>query len=262
MRTFSLLSALLLLNCAGESAPAASPPSEAVLRSVDCEEAPAEAQCYWATVPEDRADPESRTIDLWVVVVPARSGTSAEPILFFPGGPGQATTDLIGLGQLYDGALSGRDAVYIGQRGTGRSNPLHCRGASIDEASQYFGGLFDRELVAECHRDALSHSDPSLYNTPRYIEDIADVLDALEYQQVVLWGGSGGTRTALAFLRSQPQRVVAAALLGVTPVDLTMPLPFAGFVDRAWQRVVDECAAQPECRSAYPDLNAELAKIK
>ncbi|MEM1247464.1 MAG: alpha/beta hydrolase [Acidobacteriota bacterium] len=255
---------VLLLVILGAAATSASNPLETPsrLRSTPCRGAPLEAKCFWATVPEDRADPDSRTIDLWVVIVPARSGASAEPVLFFPGGPGQATKALMGSSlRSYREALARRDAVYIGQRGTDYPNPLHCRSLST-EATRFFGRLFDAREIGRCYRETVQHSDPNLYGTPQYVEDLADVLDLLNYRRVVLWGGSGGTRTALAFLRAQPDRVVAAALLGVSPLDFAMPLPFAGFVDRAWQRVVDECGAQSSCREAYPNLDASLDRVR
>ncbi len=259
--------AILVLACAGESGGrsrgAATAATGASLRPASCEASGVQGQCYWATVPEDRTGASTRALDLWVVVTPARGGSSAEPVVFFPGGPGQATTDLIGFSQrLYEKTLERRDAVYIGQRGTGRSHSIDCEPPADQGPERYFGRLFDLEQVAQCHAAALERSTPGLYNTPRYVEDVADVLDALGYERVVLWGGSGGTRTAQGFLRAHPERVAAVALLGTAPLDLTMPLPFSRFVDRAWQRVVDDCSAQTNCAAAFPDLQQDLETIR
>ena len=237
--------------------------SERDVREASCQGHGARAECFWVTVPEDRSRLQGRQIDLYVVVVRARASSGSEPVLFFPGGPGQATTDLIPFSQgLFGEVFETRDAVYVGQRGTGRSHPLHCEDGGGQAASGSFGQLFDVELVKDCYRTLQGRADPNHYRVEHYVADIEDVLDRLGYDRVLLWGGSGGTRTAQVFLREHPERVVATALVGVAPLDYAMPLPFAGFVKRSWQRVVADCAAQPTCDQAYPSLDASMTKIR
>lgn len=219
------------------------------------------AMCGWHSVPEDRANADSRTLDIRVVVLPARSNETREPLLLFPGGPGQATTDLIGLASTYSAVRATRDVIFIGQRGTGESNALPCDKEITENPELAFGVLFDPERIRACYRDALEHADPSFYTTEEYVADIASVLDAMGHERVVLWGGSGGTRTALAFIRAHEGRVVAAAMDGVVPLDMGMPAPFARFSQRAWDRVVADCAAQGDCAQAFPDLDQDLRTV-
>lgn len=217
------------------------------------------AQCGWAEVAEDRADPEGRKIRLRVVVLPSQGEAAAEPVVLFPGGPGQATTTLIPLAsQLYPRVLESRDAVFIGQRGSGESNAMHCLEGLTSDPSLVFGALWNRERMRECYERTLEFADPSHYTTAEYVADVAEVLDALGYRRILIWGGSGGTRIGQAFIREHPERVVAAVLDGVTPIDYAMPLPFSEYAQRAWQRVVDDCAAQSDCARAYPDLLADF----
>jgi len=217
------------------------------------------ALCGWAEVSEDRADPESRKIRLRVVVLPSRGEAAAEPVVMFPGGPGQATTTLIPLAsQLYPGVLESRDAVFIGQRGSGESNAMHCLEGLTSDPALVFGALWNRERMRECHERTLEFADPSHYTTAEYVADVAEVLDLLGYERIVIWGGSGGTRIGQAFIRENPERVLAAVLDGVTPIDYAMPLPFSEYAQRAWQRVVDDCTSQPDCAGAYPALAADF----
>ena len=60
---------------------------DSVLRTTECDGFGARAECFRATVPEDRSHPDRRDIELLVVRVPARSAESREPVLFFPAAP-------------------------------------------------------------------------------------------------------------------------------------------------------------------------------
>src|ERR1043166_3474420 len=85
-----------------------------------------ELLCGKLTVFENRATRTGRTIDLYVVVLPALDGNHTEtPLFHMEGGPGVAAT-----GAAYFYAKEGaeyrrhRDVVLVDQRGTGESNPL------------------------------------------------------------------------------------------------------------------------------------------
>ena len=197
-----------------------------------------------------------------MVVLEARSDDPSEPLLLFPGGPGQATTALIGLAQqVYPSVQDTRDVVFIGQRGAGESNAMHCTQDLGSDPSLAFGNLWDPEQIGRCHDEVVRHADPSRYTTADYVADVAEVLDRLGYGDVMLWGGSGGTRTAAAFIRAFPDRVVGAAMDGVTSIDFAMPAPFSQFVEAAWNRVVEDCAGQAACNEAFPRLPQDLSAI-
>lgn len=242
---------------------AVTPAAQAGMTLEPCSEQFGEsARCGWAEVAEDRSAPDGRRIRIRVVVLPSETEESAEPLLMFPGGPGQATPTLMPLArQLYPGVRERRDVVFIGQRGSGESNAMHCLEEVVAEPTLLFGALWNREGIRSCYERTVEFADPSRYTTAEYVVDVAEILDDLGYGKVILWGGSGGARTAQAFIRENPKRVVAAVLDGVTPIDYAMPLPFSKFVDRAWQRVVADCKAQADCAAAFPALDADLRRL-
>lgn len=222
----------------------------------------APARCGLLQVPEDRERPEARQIEIRIVVLSSSAAEPGAPVLMFPGGPGQAAADLAALAlQVYPGVLEARDVVLVGQRGTRDSHALHCLEGVSADPSLIFGALWPREEIRRCWEKTRAMADPSRYATADYVADIEDALGRLGYGRVLLWGGSGGTRTAQAFLRAHPHRVVAMALDGVTAIDFAMPLPFSRFAERAWQRVVADCEAQADCARAYPDLNEKLDRL-
>ena len=83
--------------------------------------------CGYLTVPEDRDNPQSRTIRILVARVRAASKTpKPDPIVFLAGGPGGAGT-LSAPGVVASGMNADRDVIFVNQRGTVHSDPhLSC----------------------------------------------------------------------------------------------------------------------------------------
>ena len=241
----------------------ATPMAASELRLENCESQFGEtARCGWAEVLEDRSAVDGRKIRLRVVVLPSRADTDREPLVLFPGGPGQATPTLIPIArQVYPEVQQDRDIVFVGQRGAGESNAMNCLDDIAANPSLLFGALWNRQGMRECWERTQDFADPRHYTTRETVADAIEVLDRLGYGRVLLWGGSGGTRIAQAFIRAAPERVVAAVLDGVTPIDYGMPLPFSRFAQRAWDRVVEDCRAQAECARSFPDLDGDLRRL-
>ncbi len=219
------------------------------------------AECGHVTVFEDRAAGKGRQIELDVVVLRATGGTSAEPVFLLAGGPGQAATDLVGASMFLGQVRRVRDIVLVDQRGTGDSNPLMCPTRIKTDPASAFGGLWDPEAIGRCRKSLAKDADPTLYTTDHVVDDLDEVRRRLGYDKVLLWGGSGGTRTALVYMRRHPDRVVAAALDGVAPTDFRAPSGYARGCQDALDKVFADCAAQASCARAFPKLEADFAKV-
>src|SRR5688500_18467781 len=85
MRTLRLL-ALLTWAFAGEQTPS--------LTLSPCEwgDAGGRIECGTLTVLEDRARPDGRSIEIFLVVARATGTVAGDPVFFFTGGPGSAAT--------------------------------------------------------------------------------------------------------------------------------------------------------------------------
>jgi pimeloyl-ACP methyl ester carboxylesterase len=220
------------------------------------------AECGVFTVAEGRGSGGDRTIELWTVVLRATGPTSAEPVFFLAGGPGQGATDLaeLALGP-FATVREVRDIVLVDQRGTGRSNRLDCPNAAASDPRSVFGHLFEPRAIAACLQEVSRHADPRLYITELAVADLDEVRARLGYDRVLLWGGSGGTRTALVWMRLFPDRVAGALLDGVTPTDFRAPSTYARGCQDALDRVIEDCRQQEECRRIYPNLEAEFERL-
>ena len=220
------------------------------------------AACGTITVLEDRANPTGRKIDLNVLVLRAEKSDGRAPLFLLAGGPGQAATELVELALgPFAAVREFRDVVLVDQRGTGKSNRIDCPNHSDTDPREAFGALFDPREVDECRKEALQHSDPRFYGTLQVVSDLDEVRSRLGYERVVLWGGSGGTRTALVWLREHPDRVQAVAIDGVAPTYFRAPSGYARGSQDALNRVFADCEAQAPCKSAYPDLRGDFQRL-
>ena len=176
-----------------------------------------ETLCGTLTVPVRPGDP-SATLDLRVVVVPAvKPVPTADPLVLLAGGPGQAATEAYGAMML---ALSriqqSRDLIMMDQRGTGQSSPLDCPDLGEDTLASRFSDEVPLEEVVAC-RDALlaEGHDLSAFTTRNHTHDLEALRMALDVEQWNLYGGSYGTRAALDYADTHPDRVRRLVLDGV-----------------------------------------------
>ncbi|MBK7590948.1 MAG: alpha/beta fold hydrolase [Betaproteobacteria bacterium] len=222
------------------------------------------AQCGELPVPENRDRPEGRRIGIFVAVLPANTvAPKADPLIILAGGPGQAASRLAPLASRLNEVRRTRDVVLIDQRGTGRSAPLDCAAFQPEDDLE---AAFDRDPVGkarECLRElAATGVDLAQYTTEAWVADIDAVRAALGYPQVNLWGGSYGTRVALAYLRRHPDRVRSMVLDGVAPPEMAVPRDVWHSREQALDDVLGACAASDACRRQHPDLRQRLDRLE
>lgn len=225
-----------------------------------------EGRCGTLEVPEDRGAPSGRRIPLKIAVLPARTPAGAapapDPVFAIAGGPGESSiAGAAVFAQLLEEARGERDVVLVDLRGTGGSNRLHCPlPGSDDDPQAYLGDFLPVDALRECL--ARLDADPALYTTTQMVEDLEAVRAALGYDRINLYGVSYGSRAALVYLRSHPERVRSAALHGVVPTDMRTPLHHAADSQRSLDLLLAECEADDACRAAYPDLKKKLAAVQ
>lgn len=195
---------------------------------------------------EDRQDPRSPVIEMIVVILKAKSATpEPDPVLYLEGGPGGSSL------AFYDIWLNARlretrDIILFDQRGTGYSFPtLNCE--------EYFYG--DDVETRDC-RERLREEDIDLtmYRSAQAAQDVGDLIEALDLEQVNLFGVSYGSRLALTVMRDRPERIRSVILDGVYPPHVNALEEQANHGYQALEQLFADCAADPVCDKAYPDL--------
>lgn len=225
-----------------------------------------EARCGEHEVFEDREARAGRKIRLNIVVLPATDPTPApDPVFVVVGGPGQAATSVVAGARFGRWATvrKKRDLVFVDQRGTGKSNPLHCDVGDdpSGDLQSFFGEIYRPDKVRECRKELEKVANLTLYTTPIAMDDLDEVRDALGYDKINLDAGSYGTIAAQVYMRRHPARVRTALLMGVAHPGMKQPLPFAKGAQHALDRLFDDCAADEVCRAAFPNLRGEFAAV-
>jgi pimeloyl-ACP methyl ester carboxylesterase len=221
-------------------------------------------RCATFEVPENRARPDSRTIQLKVVVLPALEPPAArDAIVLLGGGPGEAVTRGAGFAAAFMAPLrTKRDIVLVDQRGTGGSSPLECDLYGDPAALQaWLGDFFPTSVVRRCRQALAAQADLGAYTTAAFADDLDALREALGYEQLDLVGGSYGTRAALVYMRRHASRARVAVLHGAAPPDDFLPLELPRATQQALDGVLAECAADAACRAAFPDPAGELKAL-
>jgi pimeloyl-ACP methyl ester carboxylesterase len=221
--------------------------------------------CGKFAVFENRATQSGRKIALAIVILPAFASQPApDPVFFLSGGPGQGAAKIASAGEdrLMTLLRRSRDLIFIDQRGTGDSHPLNCDYPSNHTTAQsYFDELFPIDKLRSCRAALEAGADLKLYTTSIAMADLDDVRSALRYDKINLYGISYGTLAALQYLRQFPTQARTLALAGVATPTAKLPLHFAQGGQAAMEKLFHDCAAEADCRSAFPDLPADYAKV-
>lgn len=227
----------------------------------------AESLCSTYSVPENYDDPDGRHIELKVMVIPSLSDlTEPDPLFLLAGGPGQAATDLVQVAQVFSRTRTERDIVLVDQRGTGELSPFDCQiDEEESEALQEQDPDFDALMLIQLDvlRECLQSMDasPQYYTTDIAMRDLDAIRDYLGYSQLNLWGASYGSRAALAYLQAYPANTRAVVIDAIAPTAITLPLYNERDASASLQALFDDCAADTQCASAYPELQAHYLEL-
>lgn len=222
--------------------------------------------CGTVNVPEDHASPGGKRIDLSFSILKSASAfPEADPVVYLQGGPGGSALSQIPLiERAFKPWRTRRDIVMFDQRAAGIS------GASVNCFNALASGEYDiastnkpehsdvvlaQSLIEKCVAELKDKGiDLGKYNTTQNAYDVNAVVNALGYGSYNLYGISYGTKLALEVMRVKPEGIRSVIIDGVAPSWVHLYNSFAFKTDEAIQTVVDQCAADPVCNAAYPDL--------
>lgn len=230
-----------------------------------------EVTCGYLTVPADREDPATGDIRLAVAIFKAEDDDPRpDPVVYLEGGPGGNALEAIDLSfdYLVEPFLDERDFIVFDQRGTGYSKPsMPCR--DLDQLfMEVDEDLTDEEYIqasldaARKCRDRLESTGVStgLANSAENAADLEDLRIALGYEEWNLYGISYGTRLALTEMRDAPDGLRSVILDSTYPPEVDLVAGTIGSLDRAFNALFDDCAADEDCNDAFPGLKDVLLR--
>lgn len=226
-----------------------------------------QVHCGYVTVPQNRQVNDGKTVQLAVAIFKApRYMHSLDPatVLNLEGGPGASSLDERGSTVTAQIARTiTHDVVLFDQRGTGYSMPsLQCTEQSgaisdliTEERLVPLKDLAEAEKSAyDCYNRLVAQGiDLDGFNTLQNAADVVDIIHALGYQKVTLYGSSYGTRLAQTVMRLHPEVVRAAVLDSVESPTYNRNQDPAD-AQRAFNVLFQNCAQDIACSAKYPDL--------
>jgi len=257
----------LTTGCVSPGAISAEPPVEAafIFKADSGEETPAFRGEF--EVPENRADPDSRTLTLRYVRFAATGENPGAPIVYLAGGPGGSGVRTAQWRRfpLFMAMREFGDVIAFEQRGTGES----------DDTPECASDIFipdDKVLPAAEMRSRLHRSvvqcrafweaqavDLRGYTTVESARDLDALRAHLGAKKVTLWGISYGTHLALAALKEMEPRIDRLVLASAEGLDQTVKLPSR--TDAYFDRLQAAINTQPAAKAVYPDIKSLMRRV-
>lgn len=218
------------------------------------------------SVPENRADPASRMIEVHYVRFPA-TGAAGAPIVYLAGGPGGS-----GVGA----ARGERFPLFMAMREFGDVIALDQRGAGLSEAAPECvsdvvipvdrvmrddaQNALLRQAAEECGAFWRAQGfDPAGYTTVENARDLDALRAHLGARKISLLAISYGTHLALAAAKEMGPRIDKMVLTGAEGLDQTVKLPAE--TDAYFSRLQAAIDQQPAAKAAYPDIKALMRRV-
>jgi pimeloyl-ACP methyl ester carboxylesterase len=220
-----------------------------------------QAECGYFLVPEDRAHPKGRVLNLGMVVVRARDpNPEPDPLFYIAGGPGGAATSagiVYSVSNLFNEINAKRDVIFLDQRGTNGKHRLICENPSFTIADAPQKRVDD--WIEQCLTGL--DGDPRFYTTAEAMRDLDEVRAAMGYDKINLYGISYGAAADQVYMRMFPEHVRAVVIDHGTALDLPLTIARPRSVQSALDQVFTYCEQDEKCHAAYPDIRGDWQAI-
>lgn len=224
--------------------------------------------CGYVFIPAERDNPESQEVKLAYIILKATGDEPLDdPIIHISGGPGIASTSrtvVVELAKRYAPMRETRDIVLYDQRGVGHSLPvLTC--SDFIEGDSGDGAETAADRYNHCQEGMRNQGYPSeTFTTAVSAADLVDLMHALDYPAYNLYGISYGSRLLMSLMHYFPDEPLVRSIIldsvDTLPEDIgTEYITATQLLQKdLFESVFDECAADPVCAEAFPDLRSRF----
>jgi pimeloyl-ACP methyl ester carboxylesterase len=180
-------------------------------------------------VPEDRARPDSRTVELPVVVVKSLSPNPDYPVFQFTGGPG--LSNIAPEEHINEADLKNHDIVEVGYRGVDGTptlqHPVLDRILSTPNLlSQTSLKKIGKNLTQAVRELKAAGIDVAEYNILNVVDDMEAAREALNYEKINITGGSYGGAVVMVYCLRHPERIHRAIMIEAAfPYNIAFGIP-------------------------------------
>jgi len=246
---------------------------------------PGEIECFLLQVPENREDPNSRFIELMFVKMNATwddeeeaekdddeedsglaPGIRDDAVVYLSGGPGAVIEGYVK--RFYDHRIrKHRDLFLLEQRGIANSGQFCLNYATRKPEVQNTETLEESAAASltateDCMRNAmLAGVDMTAYNSIENARDVHALRVALGIDKWNVWGISYGTILGQAYIKEDPDGILAVALDAIVPLDArgdSDSWSVMTWYDRDLKKLDELCQADDNCADAFPNLGERV----
>jgi pimeloyl-ACP methyl ester carboxylesterase len=237
---------------------------------------PGEIECGLLQVPENRENAASRYIELGFVKLNSTwgdgdadvenpglaPGKRDDPVILLSGGPGSHIDFYVDM--LYANRIrKHRDLYILEQRGIAGSGDF-CANylarkpeiRNVDSLEKFSEGMLT--TADDCARNATAAGvDIAAYNTIENARDVRALRIALGFDKWNVWGISYGTILGQAYVKEDPEGILAVALDAIAPLDARGDVNAwrsLRWYGRALRKLDELCQSDDNCGGAFPDL--------
>lgn len=218
-------------------------------------------------VPENRKNPNSRTLKLVYKVLKAKKANAQKaPIVFLQGGPGGPTVIEAEFWKNHP-LRNDRDIVLMDQRGTGASeaNCIEIGDAMFTIMRQDLDNEGEikalNSILSEC-KETMKYDGVDLagYTSKENAADFEDLRKVLGYEKWNLFGVSYGSRLGLTIMRDFPNSVQSTVISGILAPETNYLNDNIQNFERSLFAIFERCENNEDCNNRYPNLKERLLK--
>ena len=244
---------------------------------------PGEIECGLLQVPENREDPNSRFIELHFIKLNStwddeeededdeedsglEPGKRDDPVIYLTGGPGAPAEYYVGRFKDH-GIRKHRDLYILEQRGIVNSGDFcetyYSRNPAVRNVDSLAKSAEASRISAEeCARNAMAAGvDITAYNTIENARDVKALRIALGLDKWNVWGISYGTLLGQAYIKEDPEGILAVALDAIVPLDARADViswRVVNWYDRDLRKLDELCQADAGCADSFPNLGERV----
>jgi len=228
-----------------------------------------DVECGYLIVPENRKDPDGKTIKLGVVIIHSTNSNPAQdPLVLTQGGPGGSGIEIFaGLAasdsEQGQALRAERDLIVLEQRGTQYSLPFLFCDEIFDMRIEALGDdltdvkeeqLSVKSVEACKQRLEKEGIDLSAYNSIENAADVADLVKALDLDKINFYGVSYGTQLGQHVMKEHPEILRSVILDGVVSLEINPNQGIPWTESRSYRNLFTACEENTGCNQHYPDL--------
>ncbi|MEO9483790.1 MAG: alpha/beta fold hydrolase [Ekhidna sp.] len=219
----------------------------------------------YLSVPENRTNPDSRTIKIKYIRLKSLSENPKEPVIYLEGGGSACTWQAENPKYLNDwiDILEISDLIFIDQRGTADRKLIHIQKNGYPEnffvsehaATTYYQS-FSEEALEAFEKKGL---DVQGYTIEAHAEDVNALVEALEIDAYSIFGFSFGTSIGMALMKLHEDKITNAVLVSADGPHQSFNYP--SYLDSHFKKIAEMVSQNEEISQVIPDLNVLLKQV-